>query len=60
MAKKKTKRDSKKLPNNFMCLHCPHSKYSLRPDGTCGGLDAAGDICDCPQYVPDKSRPVRY
>ena|SRR5258708_37213579 len=42
----------------FMCLHCPHSEASLRKDGTCGGLDAAGDTCECPQFVPDRQRPV--
>lgn len=56
MAKKKPKI----MPNNFKCLHCPHSKYSLRKDGTCAGLDAAGDTCECDQYVPDRTRPVKY
>jgi hypothetical protein len=58
--RKALQKPKKKVVDNFMCLHCPHSKYSLRDDGTCGGLDAAGDTCECPQYVPDKSRPVDY
>jgi transcription elongation factor Elf1 len=62
--KKKQKRNPKlkhiPMKDNFMCRYCPHSKYSLREDGTCAGVDAAGDICDCPQYVPDKMSPVLY
>ena len=58
--KKKILRKATPKPNNFICLYCPHSKYSLREDGTCAGVDAAGDVCDCPQYVPDKRCPVNY
>lgn len=54
------KKTKKLMANNFMCMHCPHSKYSLREDGTCAGVDAAGDICDCDQYVPDMRHPVKY
>lgn len=38
------------------CAHLPHSRQDGRP---CGSLDAAGDTCDCPEYIPDRLNPVR-
>lgn len=45
----------KKNQPNYYCLHCPHSGL-MHGGGRCGGLDAAGDTCDCDQFVPDTHR----
>lgn len=43
---------------NYYCLHCPHSgAMHGGPKMSCGGLDGAGDTCDCGPFVPDLSRP---
>jgi len=37
---------------NYYCLHCPHSgAMHSGPRMRCGGLDAAGDTCDCEPFV---------
>ncbi len=42
---------------NYYCLHCPHSgAMHSGPQMKCGGLDAAGDTCDCSPFVADLLR----
>ena len=51
----------KKVPN-YYCLHCAHSgamhsgAMHSGPEMKCGGLDAAGDVCDCSPFVADLGR----
>jgi hypothetical protein len=47
----------KKIPN-YYCLNCVHSgAVHSGPKMRCGGLDAAGDTCDCSPFVADIHRP---
>lgn len=49
---------AKKKQPNYYCMHCPHSGAMHQgPKLRCGGLDAAGDVCDCAPFAADLQVP---